>query len=219
MLNTVWNALRRTARATCSDARATCCNALTRVATRCALRQVEQWDCETILTTYSTLENHPLLIGPVQACVALIHNPYSDYPYPLFRLFLPLIPTVTTSLSDGSVPLAPVRDPQAALLLIGTACARGAPPATCAWRATCNAPYNAHVACNLQRVRGMQPATHTWRAQCNARAAAHPRISRTCPHCGCAARLAADPAVPEDGDAARLHGAAAREGADRRGGG
>ena len=29
--------------------------------------EVEQWDCETILTTYSTLENHPSLIAPVQA--------------------------------------------------------------------------------------------------------------------------------------------------------
>merc|ERR1712093_772001 len=28
--------------------------------------EIEQWDCETILTTYSNLENHPKLVGPVQ---------------------------------------------------------------------------------------------------------------------------------------------------------
>merc|ERR1711998_21809 len=28
--------------------------------------EIEQWDCETILTTYSNLENHPRLVGPVQ---------------------------------------------------------------------------------------------------------------------------------------------------------
>ena len=37
-------------------------------------REHEQWDCETILTTYSTLDNHPSVI---QVSISVVHLPHS----------------------------------------------------------------------------------------------------------------------------------------------